>query len=104
MAQSLGMRPGIDFEVAPEDRLHLDRIVGDRDSYQKHTARARAIQETAYSCGTLEIICLRTARGRCRLLVLHLSGLAPPTPCRSPGALTYVRLSHPYLTRSSRPF
>jgi hypothetical protein len=29
----------------------------------------------------------RTARGRCRSLLLHRSGLAPPTPCRSPGAL-----------------
>src|SRR6266545_1357334 len=33
----------------------------------------------------------RTARGRCRSLLLHRSGLAPPTPCRSPGAL---RVSH----------
>ena len=30
---------------------------------------------------------LRTARGRCGLLCLHRSGLSPPTPCRSPGAL-----------------
>ena len=29
---------------------------------------------------------LRTARGRCGSLFLHRSGLAPPTPCRSPGA------------------
>src|SRR6516164_2973890 len=29
----------------------------------------------------------RTARGRCRSLLLHRGGLAPPTPCRSPGAL-----------------
>ena len=29
---------------------------------------------------------LRTARGRCGSLLLHRSGLAPPTPCRSPGA------------------
>ena len=29
---------------------------------------------------------LRTARGRCSSLLLHRSGLAPPTPCRSPGA------------------
>ena len=28
----------------------------------------------------------RTARGRCGSLLLHRSGLAPPTPCRSPGA------------------
>src|ERR1700729_3454396 len=32
----------------------------------------------------------RTARGRCGSLLLHRSGLAPPTPCRSPGALTRV--------------
>src|ERR1700758_3612152 len=30
---------------------------------------------------------LRTARGRCGLLLLYRSGLPPPTPCRSPGAL-----------------
>src|SRR5262249_37235755 len=30
--------------------------------------------------------CLRTAWGRCGSLLLHRSGLAPPTPCRSPGA------------------
>src|SRR5262249_43989236 len=29
----------------------------------------------------------RTARGRCGSLLLHRSGLAPPHPCRSPGAL-----------------
>src|SRR5207244_11368535 len=29
----------------------------------------------------------RTARGRCGSLLLPRSGLAPPTPCRSPGAL-----------------
>src|SRR5262245_26019913 len=33
----------------------------------------------------------RTARGRCGSLHLHRGGLAPPTPCRSPGAL---RVSH----------
>ena len=36
--------------------------------------------------------CLRTARGRCGLLLLHRSGLSPPTPCRSPGARPDVRL------------
>ena len=30
--------------------------------------------------------CLRTTRGRCDSLRLHRSGLAPPTPCRPPGA------------------
>ena len=29
----------------------------------------------------------RTARGRCGSLFLHRNGLAPSTPCRSPGAL-----------------
>jgi hypothetical protein len=31
---------------------------------------------------------LRTARGRYGLLALYRNGLAPSTPCRSPGALT----------------
>ncbi len=35
----------------------------------------------------------RTARGRCGLLHLHRRGLAPPTPCRSPGALRISRQS-----------
>src|SRR5882672_1332776 len=30
---------------------------------------------------------LRMTRGRCGLLLLHRDGLAPSTPCRSPGAL-----------------
>jgi hypothetical protein len=30
---------------------------------------------------------LRTARGRCGSLILHRSGLSPPTPCQSPGPL-----------------
>ena len=33
---------------------------------------------------------LRTARGQCGSLFLHRSGLAPPTPCRSPGAPTTI--------------
>jgi hypothetical protein len=41
---------------------------------------------------------VRTARGWCGLLLLHRSGLAPPTPCRSPGALACAHLSQPYLT------
>jgi hypothetical protein len=31
--------------------------------------------------------CRRTIGGRCRSLLLHLVGLAPPASCRSPGAL-----------------
>jgi hypothetical protein len=34
--------------------------------------------------------CLRTARGRRGSLLLHRSGLPPPTPCRSPGAPTVM--------------
>src|SRR5207244_2685928 len=34
----------------------------------------------------------RTARGRCGSLLLHHSGLSPPTPCRSPGALTVTQV------------
>src|SRR6476619_4587114 len=30
---------------------------------------------------------LRMTRGRCGSLLLHRDGLAPSTPCRSPGAL-----------------
>ena len=33
------MRARINVEVAQEDRLRLDRIVGDRNSQQKHVAR-----------------------------------------------------------------
>jgi hypothetical protein len=33
----------------------------------------------------------RTAWGRCGLLLLHRVGLAPTTPCRSPGALRKIR-------------
>ena len=35
--------------------------------------------------------CLRTARGRRGSLLLHRSGLPPPTPCRPPGAPTVVQ-------------
>ncbi len=50
------MRAGIIVEVTPEDRRRLDRIVGDRNSSQKHTARARIILATADGCGTTEIM------------------------------------------------
>src|ERR1700733_7361641 len=33
---------------------------------------------------------LRMTRGRCGSLLLHRDGLAPSTPCRSPGALRYL--------------
>src|ERR1035437_80945 len=39
-------------------------------------------------------------RGRCGLLLLHRDGLAPSTPCRSPGALYYAPNSDQILRRS----
>ena len=48
------MRAGISFEVSPEDRLRLDRIVRDRNSPQKHAARAEVILAIADGYGTME--------------------------------------------------
>src|SRR5260370_1168427 len=45
----------------------------------------------------------RTARGRCGSLLLHRSGLSPPTPCRSPGALTRVAAPTPPLPLAAPP-
>src|ERR1700682_3929168 len=50
------MRAGVVIEVTPEDRRHLDRIVRNRNSLQKHAARARVILATADGCGTLEVM------------------------------------------------
>jgi hypothetical protein len=50
------MRAGIIVEVTSEDRSRLELIVGDRNTPQKHAARARVILATAEGCGTLEII------------------------------------------------
>ena len=45
----------------------------------------------------------RTARGRCGSLLLHRSGLSPPTPCRSPGALTVIPSRRPLARRGCSP-
>src|SRR5919199_1120032 len=45
---------------------------------------------------------VRTARGRCGSLLLHRDGLAPSTPCRSPGALPNPDDRDP-CARSARP-
>jgi len=50
------MRAGTVIEVTPEDRRRLDRIVRNRNSLQKHAARARVILATADGCGTLEVM------------------------------------------------
>jgi transposase len=50
------MRTGIVVEVTPEDRVRLDAIVRDRNSIQKHVARANVILATADGCGTMEVM------------------------------------------------
>jgi hypothetical protein len=44
---------------------------------------------------------LRITRGRCGSLLLHRDGLAPSTPCRSPGALRVTPQSGHCSTHSS---
>src|SRR5947208_9606069 len=44
---------------------------------------------------------LRMTRGRCGSLLLHRDGLAPSTPCRSPGALRFSPSAD--ILRDSRP-
>ena len=50
------MRAGIVVEVTSADRVRLERIAGDRNTPQKHSARARVILATAEGRGTLEIV------------------------------------------------
>src|SRR6267154_2229492 len=50
------MRAGIVVEVTPEARVRLARIVGDRNTPQKHSALVLVILATADDCGTLEIV------------------------------------------------
>src|SRR5450756_511025 len=49
---------------------------------------------------------LRMTRGRCGSLLLHRDGLAPSTPCRSPGALRFTperrQVGHPAMSVSCR--
>jgi len=50
------MRAGIVVSVTPEDRLRLEGVVRDRNSSQKHAARALALIATAEGCGTNEVM------------------------------------------------
>ena len=50
------MRTGIAIDVTSADHLRLERIAGDRNTPQKHSARARVILATAEGCGTQEIV------------------------------------------------
>jgi transposase len=50
------MRAGIVVNVTPADRHHLEAIVADRSSAQKHVWRAQIILATADGCGTVEVM------------------------------------------------
>jgi len=50
------MRAGIVVSVTSQDRARLEAIIADRNTRQKHAARARAIVATADGCGTTEIM------------------------------------------------
>jgi hypothetical protein len=50
------MRAGIVVLVTPQDRIRLEAIVADRNTRQKHAARARVIVATADGYGTAEIM------------------------------------------------
>src|SRR3974390_2052603 len=50
------MRTGIAVSVTPEDRRRLEEVAQDRNSPQKHAARARALLATADGLGTAEIM------------------------------------------------
>lgn len=56
MDHACGMRAGIVAEVSPADRVRPDRVVDDRNTPQKHSARLCVILATADGCGTLEIV------------------------------------------------
>ena len=50
------MKAGIVVSVTPRDRIRLEAIIADRNTRQKHAARARVIVATADGCGTTEIM------------------------------------------------
>jgi transposase len=50
------MRAGIEITVTREDRRRLEAIVSDRNTPQKHAARARVVLATADGCGTMEVM------------------------------------------------
>src|SRR6516225_4198933 len=50
------MRKGITVEVSSADRAHLQAIVADRNSRQKHVWRARIVLLTADGVGTNSIM------------------------------------------------
>jgi len=50
------MRAGIEVSVTPEDRRRLEAIVANRNSPQKHVARAQALIATANGFGTNEVM------------------------------------------------
>src|SRR6266436_8833588 len=81
--------------------FHIRNCVGTRDDRSfavQWLACALPCRRFARPCGRL-----RTARGRCGLLLLHRKGLAPSTPCRSPGALVPTFGGSPQRYQTLRP-
>ena len=50
------MRERTTIEVSAADRAHLEAVVADRNSPQKHVWRARIVLAAAEGCGTVEIM------------------------------------------------
>jgi transposase len=50
------MRTGIEVSVSPEDRVRLSGLVADRNTPQKHAARAHIVLLTGDGLGTMEIM------------------------------------------------
>ncbi len=50
------MRAGIEITVTLDDRRQLEAITRNRNTAQKHVARAKVILATADGCGTMEIM------------------------------------------------
>jgi transposase len=50
------MRAGVQVTVTPEDRRRLEAITRNRNTAQKHAARAKFILATADGCGTMEVM------------------------------------------------
>ena len=50
------MRRGVEVSVSPEDRVRLSGLVADRNTPQKHAARAQIVLLTGDCLGTMEIM------------------------------------------------
>lgn len=50
------MKNGISFQLSPEDQARLEKVIGDRNTAQKHAGRALIILLSAANVGTMEIM------------------------------------------------